>query len=52
MANNINSVTRASLNDRTPFELASMLLGSKMLYKLDLVHVPHDDVHLKPRLLK
>lgn len=52
MANNINGVARASLNDRTPFELANMLLGSEMLHKLDLVHVPHDDVLLKPRLLK
>lgn len=52
MTNNINSIARASLNDKTPFELASMLLGSEMLSKLDLVHVPHDDVHLKPKLLK
>ena len=52
MANHINSIARASLNDRTPFELASILLGSEMLHILDLAHVPHDDVHLKPRLLK
>jgi IS30 family transposase len=52
MTNHINSIARASLNDRTPFELASILIGSETLSKMDLLHVPHDDVHLKPNLLK
>ncbi|MCH4887386.1 IS30 family transposase [Acidaminobacter sp. JC074] len=52
MANHINSVVRASLNDKTPFELATLLLGSDTLTKMNLNHVPHDDVHLKPSLLK
>lgn len=52
MTNHINSIARTSLNDRTPFELASILIGSETLSRLDLLHVPHDDVHLKPNLLK
>lgn len=52
IANHINSIARASLNDKTPFELASMLTNIKLLEKLDLTSIGHDDVHLKPALLK
>ena len=52
MMNHINSTTRASLNGRTPFELASLLLPSRLLTWTGASLVPPDDVILKPRLLK
>ena len=52
MMNHINSTSRASLNGRTPFELASLLLPETLLRWTGAVAVPHDDVLLKPRLLK
>ena len=52
MMNHINSITRASLNGRTPFELASLLLPSQLLDWVGATLVPHDEVVLKPRLLK
>jgi IS30 family transposase len=50
--NHINSTARASLNDRTPFELASLLLPAPLLAWSGATAVPHDEVLLKPRLLK
>ena len=52
MMNHINSTTRASLNGRTPFELASLLLPSQLLTWVGASLVPHDDVILNPGLLK
>lgn len=40
MMNHINSIARASLNGRTPFELASLLLPGSLL-KLDEEHIWH-----------
>lgn len=51
MTNNINSTARASLNGRTPFELASLLLNECVIQTVGLKKVEHDEVHLKPRLL-
>lgn len=48
----INSVARDSLNGRTPFDLAEMLLSKKVLASLNLHRVSPDDVILKPALLK
>lgn len=50
--NNINSTARGSLNGRTPFELASLLLDEKLFELLHLKHVEPDSVLLKPALLK
>ena len=50
--NHINSTARGSLNGRTPFELASMLLDEKLFKLLHLKHVEPDSVLLKPALLK
>ena len=50
--NYINSTARASLNGNTPFKLAKMLLDNSLLEKLSLKHIPADEVHLKPALLK
>jgi IS30 family transposase len=50
--NHINSTARGSLNSRTPFELASMLLDEKLFRLLHLEAVEPDKVLLKPALLK
>tara|TARA_Y100001933_G_C18962999_1_gene549021 strand:+ start:142 stop:1437 length:1296 start_codon:yes stop_codon:yes gene_type:complete len=50
--NHINSAARASLNDNTPFKLAQMLIDDRLLKSCLLEHIPADDVHLKPALLK
>ena len=52
MANHINSTARANLNDCTPFKLAQLLLDETLLSVCNLQHIPADDVHLKPALLK
>ena len=52
MMNHINSTARASLNGNTPFKLAQMLLNKSLLENLALKHIPADEVHLKPALLK
>jgi IS30 family transposase len=52
MANHINSIARASLNERTPFELATMLIDNDFLKALELHEISHDEVILKPELLK
>lgn len=50
--NHINSTARGSLNGRTPFELASLLLDKKLFGLLHLEPVEPDKVLLKPALLK
>ena len=52
MMNHINNTARASLNGRTPFELASLLLPDTLLRWSGAAAIPHDEVLLKPRLLK
>lgn len=52
MMNHINSIARASLNGRTPFELASLLLPASLLRFAKAKGIPHDEVLLKPWLLK
>jgi len=52
MTNHINSIARASLNEKTPFELATLLLDNDLLKALELHQIPHDEVLLKSKLLK
>lgn len=52
MMNHINSTARASLNDKTPFQLAQLLLSDSLLEKLSLEAIGADEVFLKPALLK
>ena len=52
MTCHINSVARDSLNGKTPFDLAELLLSEKVLNSLGLRKVSPDDVILKPALLK
>lgn len=52
MVNHINSSARESLNGRTPFELASLLIDSAVIDALGLLKIDHDSVILHPKLLK
>lgn len=52
MINQINSTARASLNGRTPFELASLLLDKCVIDVLGLKEIKPNEVVLKPYLLK
>jgi len=52
MLNHINCTARDSLNGVSPFDLAVLLLGPIVLEKLHMQRVEHDEVLLKPKLLK
>ena len=52
MCNHINSFARDSINGATPYELVPILLDKSFMKKLGLHHVPHDEVLLKPSLIK
>ncbi|MCX7748377.1 MAG: IS30 family transposase [Clostridia bacterium] len=52
IANHINSTARASLNGRTPFELAQLLLDKKLFHAARLKSIPADEIMLKQSLLK
>lgn len=52
MINHINSLTRPSLNDSTPFELAQILLKKEVLKKLNLEKIQPHEIQLTPKLLK
>lgn len=52
MINHINSLTRPSLNNATPYDLAKILLGKDVLKKLNLTKVPASEVQLNTKLLK
>ena len=50
--NHINSSARESLNGRTPFKLASLLLDKTVLKILELEEIDPDKVILRKKLLK
>lgn len=52
MINHINNLTRPSLNNATPYDLAKILLDKEVLKKLNLKKVPANEIQLKPKLLK
>ena len=52
LTNHINSTARASLNDRTPYELAQLLLSMRLFESIKLGLIEADKVTLKPSLLK
>lgn len=52
MINHINSLTRASLNNATPYDLAHILLDNEVLKKLNLVKVAANEIQLNSKLLK
>ena len=50
--NHINSLTRPSLNNATPYDLAEILLDKELLKKLNLKKVPANEIQLTKNLLK
>ena len=52
MTSHINSTARDSLNGATPFDLATLLLATKIPTLAGQVRIPADDVCLKPSLIE
>lgn len=52
MINHINSLTRPSLNNATPYDLAQILLDNEVLKKLNLKKVAANEIQLTKNLLK
>ena len=52
LINHINSLTRPSLNNATPYDLAQILLDNDVLKKLNLKKIAANEIQLKPSLLK
>ena len=52
MINHINSLTRVSLNNATPYDLAQILLDKNVLKKLNLKKIPANEIQLNTKLLK
>lgn len=51
LANHINSTERASLNGRTPYELARLLLKTEIFDVTEARSIAADEILLKPALL-
>lgn len=52
LMNHINSTARDNLNSYSPYQLSRMLLDNSLHKKLPLREIHHDEVMLKPALLK
>ena len=52
LMNHINSTARDSINGKTPFKLASLLLENQLLKSLGLKCISPDDILLQEILLK
>ena len=52
MTSHINSTARDSLNGATPFDLAALLLDTKIPVLAGQVRIPADDICLKPSLIE
>ena len=52
MINHINSLTRPSLNNATPYDLAQILLDKNVLKKLNLKKISPNEIQLNKNLLK
>jgi len=51
LMNHINSISRKSLNDKTPFELAELLLNKSLLDALSLEKIDADEIYMKEELI-
>ena len=49
--NNINNVSRRSLNYKTPYDVFSNIYGDEITKKLHLLPIPKDEVNLSYKLL-
>ena len=52
LSNNINSLCRESLNNKSPFEAMKFMCDDKLLNKLNLFYIEPDKVQLNDKLLK
>ena len=52
MLSHINSTARTSINCRTPFELASLLVDERVIRAAGIQRIEHDDVCLRPSLFR
>jgi IS30 family transposase len=51
MMNHINSYSRASLNDKAPYDMFLYLFGNVIIEKLGPTRIPANDICIKPSLL-
>ena len=47
----VNSYSRPTLHDKSPFELFSFIYGADILEKLSIYKIPSGEILLKPRLI-
>lgn len=52
MMNHINSLARDNLNGCTPHQMSPLLLDNSLHKKLSIHEIQHDEVIMKPSLLK
>jgi IS30 family transposase len=52
MMSHINSYRRASLGNKSPYEMFAFMYGEEVLKKLGLKLIPVDEINLSPALLK
>ncbi len=52
LMSHINSTSRDSLNGKTPYDAALLILDEKIINELGVTKVKADDVNLSPKLLK
>ena len=51
MASHINSIARDSLNGKSPYDLAELLINEKVLEVAGIVKIAPDQILLKPELI-
>ncbi len=51
LTNHINSISRKRLNNKTPFELAELLVNKRLLDAFSLKKIDADDIHMKEELI-
>lgn len=52
LASHINSTSRIILNNKTPYEAVTTLMNEEIICKLNIEHIPADEVNLSSSLLK
>ena len=52
MMNHINSYARKKLGGKSPYEVFASLFGEETLRRMGAILIPHDEVTLRPSLLK
>lgn len=52
LISNINSISRDTLNGKTPYEAMTLVITEEIIAKLGIQKIKADDVNLSPKLLK